>query len=301
MNIIIAKAITLMAIILTGYIFKKINILKKQDFEVISSIVLKLTLPCAIIANLNGTKLSLEMLFIIIIGFGFNIFLVIAGYFMRKNKTDKSFSMLNLSGFNIGNFTLPFVSGVFSSTSVLATCMFDAGNSIMCLGMTYGFASAIQDPSNKFDYKIVFKKVVSSVPVCTYMFMIVLSICNILIPSNLIIFAQTIGSANTFLSMLMIGIAIEVHFNKKIISLIWKHIMVRYSICGLLALFIFFMAPISLEMRQTIVILLFSPITSLATVYTQKLGGNTELSACINSISIIFSVIIITVLILLFS
>jgi len=301
MNAVISKALTLMVVILIGYLFKKINILKKQDFSVISSIVLKLTLPCAIITNLNGTKLSFEMLFIIIIGFGFNIFLVLAGYFMRKNKTDKSFSMLNLSGFNIGNFTLPFISGVFSSTGVLATCMFDAGNSIMCLGMTYGFASAIQNSSHRFDYKIVFKKVISSVPVCTYMLMLILSICNIIIPSDLIIFTQTVGSANTFLSMLMIGIAIEVHLNKKILSLICKHIIVRYSVCGLLALLVFFISPISLEMRQTIVILLFSPITSLATVYTQKLGGNTELSACINSISIILSVIIITILILLFS
>ena len=301
MNNIISKALTLMAIILIGYIFKKINILKKQDFTVISSIVLRLTLPCAIITSLNGTKLSFEMLSIIIIGFVFNIILVLVGYFMSKNKIDKSFSMLNLSGFNIGNFSLPFVSGFFSSNAILATCMFDAGNAIMCLGTTYGIASAIQTSSKKFDYGIIFKKLISSVPVCTYMLMIVLSICNIIIPSNFITFTQTIGAANTFLSMLMIGIAIEVYFDKKSISLLWKYIVVRYSICGLLALLIFFISPFSLEIRQTIVILLFSPITSLATVYTQKLEGNTELSACINSVSIILSVIIVTLLILLFS
>jgi len=51
--------------------------------------------------------------------------------------------MLNLSGFNISNFALPFVSGVFSPIGILATCMFDAGNSIMCLGMTYGFDKKI--------------------------------------------------------------------------------------------------------------------------------------------------------------
>jgi predicted permease len=67
-------------------------------------------------------------------------------------------------------------------------------------------------------------------------------------------------------------------------------------VAALLALGFYFLLPFELEVRQTLVILAFSPIGSAVPGFTAELKGDAGLSSAITSISILISIVIIVTL-----
>ena len=53
--------------------------------------------------------------------------------------------MLNSCGYNIGNFTLPFIQSFLGPVGVITTSLFDTGNACICLGDAYSVASMVKD------------------------------------------------------------------------------------------------------------------------------------------------------------
>lgn len=140
----IIKAAILVSFILCGYILKQLRLFGRSTFHTISTIVFNITLPSVIIANLNGIHFEVHYLFISLLAIVFNLLMVGLGYGVGRTKSEKAFYMLNMNGYNIGNFALPFVSYFFDSAAVLIVCIFDAGNSLMCLGGGYGLARYVR-------------------------------------------------------------------------------------------------------------------------------------------------------------
>ena len=54
--------------------------------------------------------------------------------FIGKSRTEQSFMILNINGYNIGNFSLPFISFFLEGMPILAISLFDAGSAIMVMG-----------------------------------------------------------------------------------------------------------------------------------------------------------------------
>ena len=69
------------------------------------------------------------------LGFGCAVIQLSTGWLMnRKNsKEQQAFEMLNLTGYNIGVFAMPFVGGFLGSTGVLTCSLFDGGSAVMTL------------------------------------------------------------------------------------------------------------------------------------------------------------------------
>lgn len=102
--------------------------------------------------------------------------------------------MLNLSGYNIGTFAMPFVAGFLPPTGFLATCLFDAGNAIMCTGGTYALANSVTDASQHLSIKSFLRNVFSSIPFCIYLIMIVMAFLHLALPHPVIIFTKIAGT-----------------------------------------------------------------------------------------------------------
>ena len=98
--------------------------------------------------------------------------------------------------------------------------------------------------------------------------------------------------------MLMIGVGFKLSGDKSQIGSIVKILSVRYAIAAVLALCFYFLLPFSVEIRQTLVILAFSPIGSAVPVFTAELKSDVGLSSAINSIAIVISIVIIVALLM---
>ncbi|MBQ3106991.1 MAG: AEC family transporter, partial [Firmicutes bacterium] len=107
---ILTKAGCYITIILLGIALRAAGFFKEEDFKVLSKIVVKITLPAAIISSAAGREIAPDLLSIAAIGFGGGVLYMLIGYFLGRKggKEQKAFCLLNLPGYNVGNFALPF-------------------------------------------------------------------------------------------------------------------------------------------------------------------------------------------------
>lgn len=143
---ILTKAGCFVAIIFLGLALRRIGFFKEGDFQVLSKIVLRITLPASIIFSFSDKQIDVSMLMLSVFGFLLGIGYIGIGFLISagKSKEQKAFSVLNISGYNIGNFTLPFAQGFLGPAGVVTTSLFDTGNAFICLGVSYSVAAMIQ-------------------------------------------------------------------------------------------------------------------------------------------------------------
>lgn len=297
MQDILIKAGCFVAIIILGYTMKKIGVLQQDDFMVLSKIVIRITTPAAIAVSFAGKEIDLSLLLLILLGFGSGIVLVLAAYLLGagSSKSRRAFDMLNVAGYNIGNFALPFVQGFLGPTGIIVTSLFDTGNAVIALGGAYGAAATVKDGSG-FDLKLIAEKLMRSVPFVCYIILVTLNLAKIPLPTPVVSCLQIIANANAFLAMFMLGVGFHLSGDFKQIGVIAKVLSIRYGLSALMAIAVYFLLPFDLEVRQTLVILLFSPISAIVPAFTGDLGEDVGLSSAINSISIICSIVIIITL-----
>lgn len=288
---VLTRAGCFIAIILLGYVLRRVNFFKEGDFAVLSKITLKITLPAAFISNFSGKELDPSMLFITLMAFAAGVLYMVLGYLINigKSKEEKAFGVLNLPGYNIGNFTIPFVQSFLGPVGVITTSLFDAGNAFICLGGAFGVASSIKG-NGGFSIKRVFKALSKSVAFLTCVTMMILGLLGITLPAPVIQLADIVGGANAFIAMLMLGVGFKLSGDKSQIGTIVKILAVRYGVAFVLA-FAFYHLPMELEARTALMVLAFSPIGSAVPAFTEEMGGDAGLSSALNSISIICSII----------
>ncbi len=294
MQEILIRAGSFVAIIIVGYVLRKINFFKEGDFQVLSKIVLKITLPASIVYSFSGKEIEPALLALCLISLGGGItYMLLACFMSRKaGKEQQAFEILNTAGYNIGNFTLPFVQSFLGPAGVIATSLFDVGNAPICLGGSYSIASVVKG-EGKFSVKKIVKALSKSVAFDCYVIMVTLCLLHIPVPEMVVNFAEIIANGNAFLAMLMIGVGFKLTGDKKQLGTIARILAVRYSVAILIALGCYFLLPIPLEMRQALVVLAFSPIASAAPAFTGDIKGDVGLSSALNSISIVCSIVFI--------
>ena len=299
MQEILSRAGCFVAIILLGYVLRRINFFKEGDFTVLSKIVLRITLPAAIVSSFAGKEIDLALLSLAVLSLGIGIFYIFVMFVLniKRGKDTQAFEMLNVAGYNIGNFTLPFVQSFLGPVGVITTSLFDAGNAFVCLGGAFGVASSIKG-TGKFSIKRVIKALSKSVAFLTCITMMILGMLGITLPAPVIELAGIVGGANAFIAMLMLGVGFKLSGDKSQIGTIVKILTVRYGVALVLAS-IFYNLPIELEARTALMVLAFSPIGSAVPAFTEEMGGDAGLSAALNSISIICSIVfMVTILVI---
>lgn len=286
-----------MAIIILGMLLRRVGFFKAEDFKLLSKITIRITLPAAIITSFAGKQIDPSMLTVALLGLGGGLIYMTLGFLLnlRRGKERRAFEVLNLPGYNIGNFTLPFVQSFLGPMGVITTSLFDTGNAVVCLGGAYSVASMIKDGGG-FSLKRLGKALITSVPFVCYVVMVTMNLTHIPIPGPVVTCAQIIGNANAFIAMLMIGVGFKLAGERSQIGTIVKLLLLRYGVAAILALVFYSLLPFDLEIRQALVILAFSPIGSAVPAFTGELKGDVGLSSALNSISIVCSIVIIVTL-----
>lgn len=295
---VLIRAGSFVAVIVLGYVLRRVGLFRKEDFKVLSNVVLKITLPAAIIVNFADTQLTPSMLTLIPLGLGVGAVYVMVGGLtnLRRSRGEQGFAMINLAGCNIGCFAMPFIQSFMGPTGVVATSLFDSGNAIIALGGAYGVASAIKE-GGRLSFRRLFHSLFTSVPLLFYLALTGLKILNVNIPSRVVDFVQPVANANAFLAMLMIGVGFELGGDKSQMKTICKMVTLRYGIALVFASLFYFCLPFSGEIRSTLVFLAFSPVGASAPIFTALLGEDEGLASAINSICILISVIMNVILI----
>lgn len=300
MLVVLSKAIAFVLIILIGYICKRRGVFAPTDYQLVSKIVLNITLPCAVISSFAHFQLDLSLLAAVALGLSGNCVMIFIALLLTRRETlaAKIFYIFSLAGYNIGCFTLPFAQAFLTPFAVVALCMFDVGNSIMCTGMTYaltasciGYADGHKD---RFSMKSIAEKLLHSAPFVVYISMLLLALAGVQFPKSVYTFTDIVGAANPFLSMLMIGMMFEIKLDKQAMGYVKELFSVRYLISLACAGAFIYFAPFKQEVNYVIALAFMAPCTIIGPIFVEKLGGNVQLASLFNSMTIITSVILFT-------
>ena len=279
-------------IIVLANLLKRVGVFKETEGKVLSQITLNITLPAAIIAGFNSIRMEYSLLIFILMGIAINVVQMAFAYLLmyKENNGLKSYALLNGATYNIGNFSFPFIQTLFGAPGLVIAALFDLGNALMTTGFTYSTAASVaggQRPNSKD----LMKKLFSSVPFVTYLVMLSLSLWDIQLPIFFSEWMQSIGKANPIIAMLMIGIMLDIHFEKGWLKHSIKMLGVRYLGAVVFSLAIYHFTDYSQMIKVTLILLFFSPISTIATAYTQKCTNNGKLSSFTTSISVVVSII----------
>ena len=130
MEDILIKAACYVGIIILGYVLRKTGFFGPEAFGVLSKIVIKITLPCAISSGNAGRFIDKSLLSIILLSFGAGCLYMLLGslIYKKKGKDAQAFGILNIPGYNIGTFAMPFTQNFLGPMGNITTSIFDMGN-----------------------------------------------------------------------------------------------------------------------------------------------------------------------------
>ena len=296
MGAILTRAGCFIAIILMGYLLRRAKFFAAEDFHVLSRITIRITLTGAIVTSFSGREMDYTLLILTAMGLGFGLLMTAYAWLVnkRRGREEQAFAMLNSSGCNIGNFVMPFAQNFLGPAGVMAVSLFDVGNGFICLGGCFSISKMVRDGSGRFQWKPLLKTLVKSVPLMTYILMVILAIFHLTLPGPVIELAGIIGAANPFMAMLMIGVGFRLGGKDRLGEVI-RILGPRYLIGLALALVSYFLLPFQVEYRQALVILFLSPVASAAPGFTAEMKGDYGLASAINSFSILTSIVCIIV------
>ena len=294
---ILMRAGSFVAIIALGYLLKRAGFFKEEDFTLLSRVTIRITLPCAIVTSFAGKQIDSALLILPLLALGCGLVYIAAGFLINRGgpRERQAFEMLNLSGYNIGTFVIPFAQGFLGAMGVVAVSIFDTGNAVICLGGAYSLAAMVKDGSG-FSIKRIVRALLRSVPFVAYVTMLLMNLLHIAVPEFVLSIAQIGADANAFMAMLMIGVGFKLGGGGAQMKEIARLLAVRYGLAAVFALLFYFALPFALEVRQALVILAFSPIGSAVPGFTGELKGDVGLSSALNSMSMVISIAIIVAL-----
>ena len=303
MKEVMVKSLGFICIVILGYILKKKGFFKKEDGLFLSKIVMNITLPAALIAGASSMNINYVAIIIILVGLISNLFNIFLVKYIerRKSPVTKAIGIVNCAGYNVGNFAIPFAASFFEPTALLYMCMFDMGNACMVLGGSYALAKNEVDGSGRLNVKKLIKTLLRTVPFDVLIFLLVISILKISIPKEITTIASMIGSANAFLAMLMIGIILEINITKNQAKAVTKLLGIRYFGNIIFSCIVYFSLPVPILAKQMIVLVLFSPLSTISAVYSKMIDPDNPIPALANSISIILGIFIMTGLLIVFT
>lgn len=294
MGAILVKAISLILIIVIGYTIKQVRWVSVDDFSKFSKIVLRITLPCALATSFNKFVISYNLIFLIAIGFGVNLIQQVFGYMVnrRSGGKEQAFGILNIGSYNIGAFAMPYISGFAGSASSVFASLFDVGNSIAAAGIGYAWAISAAKENEKTTAWSYLKNMLSSPVFDTYLFLLTMRMMDLHLPDAVITFTSTVGSANTFLAMLMIGIGLELRLSPEKFRTAFRYLGMRYGFALIFSVLVAFLGPFSQNVKVILCMLFFAPIAAMISGFISDVDGDVETSAFMTSVSIIIGIVV---------
>lgn len=285
-------------IISLGYILKRGNIIKEKDGEGLSRIIFNLTLPSIIIVTFSDITLESSLFLLILIGLLYGILIGFFGLFVFRKKQRNIKGMLGMMvpGLNIGLFAYPLVEAIFGKEGITYFGMLDVGNAFIVFGLSYLIGSFYSKEDVKLDFKTVVTKMSKSIPLMTYILVVIINLLGLTLPSVIVDVADIISGANMPLSLLLLGIYLNFSFDKSYVKLMLQYLGLRYGVGLLLGVLCFFVFPFDEMFKYTVLLGFLLPTSMSVLPYSVEFEYNQKFVGTLSNLTIIISFILLWLL-----
>lgn len=282
------------SIIIVGYILKRFDIIREREGEGMTRIVLNVTLPSLIIVSFSDMNIQPSLFFLTAFSLVYGGMMAALGLFLfRKEgaRTRGMFAMM-FPGFNIGLFAFPLVEGIWGANGLKHFGMFDVGNAFILFGLNYTIAAYFASEGMKLNYKDILKTLSRSIPLMTYIGVLLLALLNIHLPDYFLELTGVISQANMPLSLLLLGVYLNFRFEKSNMRLIGKYLVFRYGFGLVIGLALFWFLPMEDMVRYTLLVGLLLPAATSNLAFSVEFGYNTKLIGTISNMTLIISFVL---------
>lgn len=284
----------LAAIVAIGYTFRRVGWVKSSDVGIFSKILMYATLPALIITSFNSTVIDPSLFLVTAVGALVILIQMVTGFLLlgrSAGKRERVFALLNSGNYNIGNFAVPFLTTLVGPTAVVTASMFDVSQGILMAGIGYAAAMAISR-GKRITLGTIIVEAFRNPIMVTYLVMITLRMLDITLPDGIIDFTARIGGANTFVSLFMLGVALELRLDRDSYARAIRHLGVRYAFAAVFSVLVWILVPLEPEFKVPLMMLLWAPIASLAPALTAEAGGDFRLSSFVTATSTVLSMLV---------
>ncbi|WP_225743547.1 AEC family transporter [Marinilactibacillus sp. Marseille-P9653] len=291
------QSFSFLLVVFIAYLFKKAGILRSTDGTILQKIVLNITLPATIIIGFNAVQVDVLLFIMIGLGLFCNIGLILAGglFWRKKSLPERSMMMFSQGGFNIGNFTIPFVQGLFPA-AIPFIGSFDMGNALMLFGGSPMIVdNVLGQEREESSYLKRVLRLFHSPAFTTYSIMLLLALIGITVPTSVTSVVQLFASGNAFLSMFMIGLYLEIEIDKRSLKKIANVLSIRYALVIPIAVGFYFLLPLPELVRLSLVLVLLAPVGTVSTINMIIYGNERSTSSFLSSVSMIVSLVLMTI------
>ena len=320
------QPISLLCIIVVGYLFKRRGLFGPRDYRIIQVVLFDLVLPGAIVYSFARNPHDLSLLWLSAYGFVVALIPVVVIYLAtsRHPIASRAFLMLNASGLNIGCFCFPVVQAFLGSAAVVPAAMFDIGNCIMVAagtnvmtqtllhirpGRTLAEQGAGDTPTLPYEKptdpdarrlarrslrRTILKGFVGSVPFDVYVVMIVLTAIGVTLPVWFADLFAPLANANASVAMLMVGMLMDVPSDRRDVLAVLRVIAWRLPFGLLFAAAAWFLLPFDPMIREATMMCCLAPIAVFSTLFTDEVLGNARLAGFSLAVTAAISILLMT-------
>jgi malate permease and related proteins len=202
-------------IIALGYISKKAGLLSEKDGDGLTRLIFNFTLPAIVITTFSTMKFDNSLLLFPVICISFGLIMALLGLFIFRKEQGKNRGMLAmlLPGFNVGLFAYPIVESALGKKGLQHIAMFDMGNSFIVFIVLYIIANSFSQTDSKGRSKKILKKVLTSIPLITYILTLILNITGSSYPTIVIDISDVLAKANKPLALFVLGLFLNFTFS----------------------------------------------------------------------------------------
>lgn len=298
----ILKPIAFLLIIVAAYLVKRAGLFRPRDYRVMQVVVFDFTLPASIIVSFATNPHHLSMLLISVFAIVFGLLPLLLVYAATRHKpvADRAFLMLNCSGFNIGNSAI-----VTAGSNVMTTSLLHIDMDRPLTEQHAGAAPTLpySKPRDKDARRLarrakakqILKGFLTSVPFNVYLLMIVVMLFSIHIPAFVPTLLQPVADANSFCSVFMVGMLMDLPRTGKDVGSVLRVLGWRLPLGVLFAAACWFLLPFDASVRKTAVMLSLAPTAVFSTLFTDRVLGNAKLAGFTLSVTAVISIVLMTI------
>ena len=142
--------------------------------------------------------------------------------------------------------------------------------------------------------KQILKGFLTSVPFNVYLLMIVVMLFSIHIPTFVPTLLQPVADANSFCSVFMVGMLMDLPRTGKDVGSVLRVLGWRLPLGVLFAAACWFLLPFDASVRKTAVMLSLAPTAVFSTLFTDCVLGNAMLAGFTLSVTAVISIVLMT-------
>ena len=194
--------------ILLGYLLKRLGVLKQSDRQLLSNIVLMITLPSMIFINLSKASISSDMLLLPVLGLVLSLLLLTVAYlYCKKRGYSKRTTwtiVIAASMMNTGFMGFPISLGAFGNVGFINAVFYDISTTTIFI--LYG---VLLTRIFGGDRREVLKSALTFIPLWAVLFALVFNVCNLELPYVVDSVLNYFADATVPLIMFALGISLD--------------------------------------------------------------------------------------------